>query len=101
MKTITLNLTLTGQITIDSQTLEHFFSTHPTQAPAQPPLPQTAQTKLAYSTKETAELLSVTDKTVYRLIERGLLKSSSALRHKRIPKAEIERFLKETTRSQY
>jgi hypothetical protein len=36
---------------------------------------------------------------VHRLIQRGLLNSSLALRHKMFFKTEIERFLKETNRS--
>lgn len=34
--------------------------------------------------------------TVYRLLRKGLLRSSSAFRHKVIPRAEVERFLTET-----
>ena len=44
---------------------------------------------------ETAKLLGVYA-TVYGLLYRGLLKGSSAFRHKLIPFKEIERFLKET-----
>jgi hypothetical protein len=51
-------------------------------------------TRLAFSMKETAELLGVNYQTVYRLSKRGLLKSSSALRIKLFPLAEIQRFLK-------
>lgn len=56
-----------------------------------PPLP-----KLAYSMRETAEILGISYFTVHRLIKRGLLKSSNALRHKLIPHTEIERFLRAT-----
>jgi excisionase family DNA binding protein len=52
--------------------------------------------RLAFTIQETANILGVSSKTVYRLIERVLLKSSKALRHKLIPRTEIERFLKET-----
>jgi len=48
---------------------------------------------MAYSLSETAESLSVSYVTVHRLIKRGLLKPSGALRHKLIPVSEIERFL--------
>jgi excisionase family DNA binding protein len=54
---------------------------------------------MSFTVKQTAELLSVGPETVYRLLKRGLLRSSSVLRTKMIPKVEIERFLKETTRS--
>lgn len=55
-----------------------------------PPAP-----RLAYSMQETADLLGVSYITVHRLIRRGLLRSSKALRHKLISRAEIERFLRE------
>jgi excisionase family DNA binding protein len=50
----------------------------------------------AYSIRETAELLGISYLSVYRLIQRGLLKASNALRKKMIPATEIDRFLKET-----
>ncbi|HTX20918.1 MAG TPA: helix-turn-helix domain-containing protein [Candidatus Aquilonibacter sp.] len=52
--------------------------------------------RLAYTMRETAEILGVSYITVHRLIKRGLLKNSQALRNKIIPATEIERFLKET-----
>jgi excisionase family DNA binding protein len=52
--------------------------------------------KLAYSMREAAQVLGVSYQTVYRLLKRGLIKSSSALRHKLIPVSELERFLKVT-----
>jgi excisionase family DNA binding protein len=54
---------------------------------------------MGFTVKQTAVLLGVGNETVYRLLKRGPLRSSSALRTKVIPKSEIERFLKETTRS--
>ena len=57
--------------------------------------------RLAFSVKETAEILGLGHITIYRLLERGLLRSSLALRRKLISKAEIERFLKETSRDDY
>jgi hypothetical protein len=53
--------------------------------------------RMAYSMKETAELLGVSYMSVHRLVQRGLLKPSSALRIKIISKQEIQRFLKSTT----
>jgi excisionase family DNA binding protein len=53
--------------------------------------------RLAYSLKETANLLGVSYASVNRLVQRGLLKSSRALRTKLISRKEIERFLAETT----
>ena len=52
--------------------------------------------RLAYSVRETAEMLGVSEKTIRRLVARGMLRPSKALRHLRIPRSEIERFLKET-----
>ena len=106
---IVLNLNITGQLTIDPKELERLISGLQIQTPVpnQPSMSSIATTdkklltRLTYNTKETAELLGTSTKTVYRLIERGLLKSSSALRHKRIARTEIERFLKETTVSKY
>jgi len=56
--------------------------------------------RLAFSLKE-ADVLGVSSATMYRLLQRGLLRSSGALRCKLIPKAEVERFLKETTTAAY
>ena len=53
--------------------------------------------RLAFSVKETAEILGVSEKTVRRLINRKLLRASRALRHLRIAKKEIERFVDDTT----
>ncbi len=62
-----------------------------------PVLPENSETKrLAYSMRETAEILGISYITVHRLIKRGLLRNSKALRHKIISAAEIERFLNET-----
>ena len=104
MSTITFNIT--GQITIDAKDIEAFLRSLQTQAPTlnnQKTVEPVSNpmAKLAYTTKECAELLGTSPNTVYSLLSRGLLKSSGALRHKRITKAEIERFLKETTRSDY
>jgi excisionase family DNA binding protein len=52
--------------------------------------------RLAYSVRETADLLGVSEKSVRRLIARQLLRPCKALRHLLIPRAELERFLKET-----
>ena len=42
-------------------------------------------------------MLNVAPISVYRLLQRGLLKSSTALRHKLIPVSEIHKFLTNTT----
>lgn len=58
------------------------------QEPAQEKLP-----RLAFSLQETADMLGLSYITVYRLVQRGKLKSSGPLRTKLITKAEIDRFL--------
>lgn len=63
---------------------------------AEQPTPSTLP-RLAYTMQETAALLGVSYITIHRLLKRGLLKSSTALRHKLIPMTEIQRFLKATT----
>ncbi|MEK7781402.1 MAG: helix-turn-helix domain-containing protein [Verrucomicrobiota bacterium] len=93
-----------GQMTINRQVLKGFLSELiPTNSPAAPtqavqvvPEPTLKPQRLAYTIKETALILGVSYKTVHRLIQRRLLKSSLALRCKIIPLSEIERFLKET-----
>ena len=60
---------------------------------ALPPRPP----RLAFSVRETAEALGVSEKTIRRLIDRQLLNPSRALRHLLISKKEVERFLEETT----
>ncbi len=52
--------------------------------------------KLAYTVEETAQALGLSTITVYRLLARGILKSSGGLRHKVIPVTEIQRFLNDT-----
>ena len=51
--------------------------------------------RLTYSIRETADLLGVSYFTVFRLLKRGKLHALTCIRHKRIPKAELERFMKE------
>lgn len=52
--------------------------------------------RLAYTMRETADIIGVSYITVHRLLKRGKLRASDALRNKVIPKTEIERFLKES-----
>ena len=53
--------------------------------------------RLAYTMRETAVILGVSYITVHRLLKRGKLRASDAIRNKVIPFTEIERFLKEST----
>lgn len=52
--------------------------------------------KLAFSAQEAAQSIGVSVETVRRLIKRGHLKCCTALRHKVIPRAELERFLRDS-----
>jgi excisionase family DNA binding protein len=54
--------------------------------------------RMFYSVSEVAAMFNISEKSVYRLLERGLLKSSSALRHKRISRESVEKFVDSTTR---
>ncbi len=54
------------------------------------------QLRLALTAKEAARALGVSTRTLSRLGERGLLRSSKALRTKLYAVTEINRFLEET-----
>jgi excisionase family DNA binding protein len=64
-------------------------------APVQDP---PAVPKLAYTVEEAALALAISNISVYRLLKRGLLKSSTAFRHRIIPASELHRFLSDTTK---
>jgi len=65
-----------------------------TPSPGTKPLPKD---KLALSRKEAAEALGISTVSVDRLVKRGLLRPSMALRRPLFPVWEIERFLRETS----
>ena len=52
--------------------------------------------RLAFTMRETAKILGVSYITVHRLLQRGKLRASDAIRNKMIPKTEIERFLRDS-----
>jgi len=52
--------------------------------------------RLFYTVPEVCAMLQVERKTVYRLINRGLLKVSSAIRHKRICSRSLAQFVDKT-----
>lgn len=58
---------------------------------------KTALPRLSYTMKEAAEIIGVSYITMHRLLQRGYIKSSSALRTKIIAHTELERFLKVTS----
>jgi len=57
----------------------------------------TSPLRLAYSRKETAEILGISAPSIDRLTKRGLLRPSRATRRPLYSKTEIERFLRETS----
>ena len=60
-------------------------------------IPATAlsSAKLLLTVRECAAMTSLSEKTVLRLIQRGKLRCISSIRHKRIPAAELARFIRE------
>lgn len=54
--------------------------------------------KLAYSTREAARLLSIAEKTLYRLRERGLIRPMVATRHLLWAHKELQRFVEEVSK---
>ncbi len=48
---------------------------------------------LAYTVAEAAAILSVSRVTIYRLIARGHIRPMAFLRHKRIPREQLLRFV--------
>ena len=53
--------------------------------------------EVVYTVEETASLLKVSKKTVYRLVARDLPKATNALRHLRITRRSLEEFLARTS----
>jgi len=49
--------------------------------------------KVFYTVAEVASQFGISTKSVYRLLDRGVLRSSSALRKKMIPRASVETFI--------
>ena len=102
-----MNLAFSGHLTIKSEDLglllDQLLSGRETKTTAQPTIeiPQVVPRRLAYSTKEAAMLLGVCNGTVYRLMRKGLLRSSQSCRTKLIAHTEIERFLRDTSPSVY
>ena len=52
--------------------------------------------RIFLSVEEVAQLFGLSKKTVYRLLDRGLLRSSNAVRHKMILKASVDEFVAKT-----
>ncbi len=106
-----LNIEISGHITIRrdevEQLLRAIFSAQQPQPKVavtkrQPDLPDTGPRRvprLAFNAHEAAEALGLSYATLWRLLQRGLLKRSLAVRKILIPRTELERFLEETSRS--
>lgn len=107
--TQTITVKFTGELIIQKNDLKEIFlqteSPHIKPSPESPKLKEietdSKLPRLAFTVQETAEMLGVSYITIYRFIRRGLLKYSFASRKIIISKVEIERFLKETSRSLY
>jgi hypothetical protein len=56
------------------------------------PRPKNSLPKLMFTVPETATMLSISHKTVYRLLKRGVLKAPVEIRTKLITAASIESF---------
>ena len=52
--------------------------------------------RLALSMREASEALGISYISVHRLVKRGMLKTSGALRNRLIPLTELQRFLADT-----
>ena len=59
-------------------------------------IPNHSFKRLGYGRKEAAELLGISPISVDRLVQRGLLKPSRALRRPLFTEAELLRFLEDT-----
>jgi predicted DNA-binding transcriptional regulator AlpA len=54
---------------------------------------QNGSARVFYTVSEVSEMFGISRKSVYRLLYRGILKSSTALRHKMISRSSVEGFL--------
>ena len=59
----------------------------------------TTASMIFVSVGEVSESFGVSSKSVYRLLDRGLLKSSSALRHKLILTSSVDEFVATTVKN--
>ena len=68
---------------MNSETISHPFAAEPIPAPA------VLHEVLTYSVAETAQVLGVSEPTIYRLVSRRLLRPMPGLRHKRFSKRQV------------
>ena len=72
---------------MNSQTISSPSATEQISAPA------VTIDSLTFSVGETAQVLGVSEPTIYRLVARRLLRPLPGLRHKRIPKRQVFDFV--------
>jgi excisionase family DNA binding protein len=58
-------------------------------------MPQTLPNPAALQVKGACAFLNISKPSLYRLVDRGLLKPNRSLRHLLFPIAELERFLRD------
>ena len=63
-----------------------------------PPKTIATSPRIFLSVEEVAMLFGTSKKTVYRLLDRGLLKASNALRHRMILRASVDEFIATTVK---
>jgi len=51
--------------------------------------------KQLFTVRDCAAMIALSEKTILRLLKRGKLRCITSVRHKRIPAAEIARFIRE------
>jgi excisionase family DNA binding protein len=51
--------------------------------------------KLLFTVRECATMTSLSEKTILRLISRGKIRCVKSIRHKRVPRSELERFIRD------
>jgi DNA-directed RNA polymerase specialized sigma24 family protein len=98
----TFTVSVKGELTLSKDELREILTEAMSKISPQPPAiikSDEGPPRLAFTLKETAALLGISYATAFRLVQRGLLKSSHALRCKIISKSEIERFLRDTSKS--
>jgi len=61
----------------------------------QAPASETSAPKMLLTVRDCAAMTSLSEKTILRLLQRGKLRCLTSIRHKRIPVAELARFIRE------
>lgn len=80
---------------INKQEMDNGRSSWPTQSPHVPARHYLMTERLLLTIKDSAVLLSVSEKSIYRLLQRGKIRCIASIRHKRIPLSELQRFIQD------